>query len=63
MQQFDYNNRNKVLLRGSCRNAISKGQSQLRGSSVQEAVKEEFELGAEGSPLLKFIAREWLEKA
>jgi hypothetical protein len=39
MQQLDYNNANGVFLRGPCRDVISKGQGQLRGSSVQKAVK------------------------
>jgi hypothetical protein len=39
MQQLDYNNGNWVFLRGPCRDVINKGQSQLSGSSVREAVK------------------------
>jgi hypothetical protein len=39
MQQLDYNNGNRVFLHGSCRDDISKGQSQWLSISVQEPVK------------------------
>jgi hypothetical protein len=42
--EYARNNRvtvgNEVFLRGPCRDFIRKGQSQLSGSSVQDAVKE-----------------------
>jgi hypothetical protein len=44
MQQLDCNNGNGVFLRGPCPDVINKGQSQLRVSSVPEAVKKLLEL-------------------
>jgi hypothetical protein len=39
MQQLDYSNGNGVFLHGPSRDVISKGQSQLLVTSVQESVK------------------------
>jgi hypothetical protein len=39
MQQLNYNNGNRVFLCGLCQDIISKGQSQLRVSSVWRSVK------------------------
>jgi hypothetical protein len=51
-----------VLLRGPCRDVISKGQGQLRVSSVWEVVKRGLQPEAEESPLLEAVTRKRLVK-
>jgi hypothetical protein len=55
MQLLDYNNGNWVFLRGPCRDVKSKGQRQLKVSSLREPTKRRLEPKAEELPLLEQI--------
>jgi hypothetical protein len=60
---LDYNNGNRVFLRGPCRDVISKGKSEFIVSSAPEAVKKGLErVRLKKSPLLEDVARKRLVK-
>jgi hypothetical protein len=63
MQQLDYNDGNRVFLRGPCRDVISKGKHQLIVQICIGGCEERiWECEAEEYPLLEAVAREQLVK-